>query len=51
MADYIRLLLCKDCGSMEELPDYEGDPRQDFLLDTLVKRHRNPDGTPTSRIR
>ncbi|MFL4491811.1 hypothetical protein ACJ6WD_11225 [Streptomyces sp. VTCC 41912] len=46
MAENIRLLLCKTCGSMEELPDYEGDPRQDFLLDTLVKRHRNPDGSP-----
>jgi hypothetical protein len=41
----IRLLQCLDCRTLEELPDYEGDPRQDFLLEALVKRHRFPSGT------
>jgi hypothetical protein len=39
--EHIRLLLCKTCGTMEELPDYEGDPRGDFILEALVKKHPN----------
>lgn len=46
MADHIRLLQCLTCQQIEELPDYEGDPRGDVLLETLVSRHRFPSGTP-----
>jgi hypothetical protein len=40
----IRLLLCGTCGSMEELPDYEGPVEGDYYLEALVSRHRYPDG-------
>lgn len=42
--EHIRLLQCLDCKSLEELPDYEGDPRGDFLLEALLKPHKFPDG-------
>ncbi len=35
----IRLLLCHACHSLEELPDYEGNPDHDDVLSTLVSRH------------
>jgi hypothetical protein len=50
MAEHIRLLLCKTCGSMEELPDYEGDPGQDFLLEALVQKHPNHVAHPMLRV-
>lgn len=40
----MRLLLCRDCRSIEELPDFEGQPENDVLLDNLVQRHRFPNG-------
>jgi hypothetical protein len=40
----VRLLQCLDCKTLEELPDYEGDPRRDFLLEALLKPHKFPDG-------
>lgn len=40
----IRLLHCATCNSIEELPDYEGDPRGDTLLEISVQRHRFPSG-------
>lgn len=36
----IRLLRCTHCRSLEELPDYQGDPRDDHLLDQLVLDHQ-----------
>jgi hypothetical protein len=36
----IRLLACKDCKTIEELPDYEGDPHEDHLLHHLTSKHR-----------
>lgn len=44
MAEHIRLLQCITCKSLEELPDYEGNPDHDFLLQALVKNHKFPDG-------
>lgn len=44
MAEHVRLLQCLTCKTLEELPDYQGDPRGDFLLQALVKPHRFPDG-------
>jgi hypothetical protein len=35
----LRLLVCKDCKSIEELPAYEGNPRNDVLLEDTVSRH------------
>lgn len=37
-----RLLVCKECKTIEELPLWDGDPKdepQDQLLDNLVRRH------------
>jgi hypothetical protein len=36
----IRLLRCTQCKTLEELPDYQGDPHNDVVLDELVERHR-----------
>lgn len=36
----IRLLRCTHCKTLEELPDYQGDPREDHLLDHLVSEHQ-----------
>lgn len=44
MADtQIRLLACKQCKTIEELPDYEGRPDNDHLLAYALKRHRTND--------
>ena len=36
----IRLLRCTRCKTLEELPDYQGDPRNDAVLDHLVAAHQ-----------
>ena len=41
MTEQVRLLLCHDCKSLEELPDYQGDPRGDILLTVLTDRHES----------
>jgi len=38
----IRLLVCRDCKTIEELPDYDGDPADDLLLNISVERHQRP---------
>jgi hypothetical protein len=38
--EHIRLLVCRDCKTIEPLPDYTGDPEHDHLLNYLVKPHR-----------
>lgn len=50
MTDYnagpqIRLLVCQQCKTIDELPDYDGDPRGDVLLEVLCERHTT-NGTP-----
>lgn len=40
----IRLLYCKTCGSIEELPDFDGPPIHDHLLNISAERHRFPSG-------
>lgn len=42
----IRLLHCSVCGSIEELPLFDGDPDKDHLLQILVDRHVFPSGEP-----
>lgn len=41
----VRLLLCHECKSLEELPDFNGHPERDALLNALVSKHRYPSGT------
>lgn len=42
---HIRLLVCTDCKTMDELPDFEGHPEDDTLLKISVEKHRWPSGT------
>lgn len=39
----IRLLVCRTCKSAEELPDWEGRPEDDVLLQISVERHQKPE--------
>ena len=45
MTAHIRLLLCHVCKTMDEIPDYEGNPDNDDTLSTIVHRHamKHPD--------
>jgi hypothetical protein len=38
----IRLLVCRNCKTIEELPDYDGDPAGDLLLNISIERHQRP---------
>jgi hypothetical protein len=38
----IRLLVCRNCRSAEELPDWDGRPEDDVLLQITVERHQRP---------
>jgi len=38
----IRILVCRNCKTIEELPDYDGDPAMDTLLNILVSKHQQP---------
>ncbi|WP_167503124.1 hypothetical protein [Streptomyces malaysiensis] len=40
----IRLLLCKDCRSAEVLPDYQGDPHGDTVLEYATAKHAYSNG-------
>lgn len=37
----IRLLFCMKCNTLEELPDFEGNPDDDDLLQILVDKHQS----------
>jgi len=37
----IRLLYCYNCKTIEELPDFEGHPDDDILLQVLVDKHES----------
>ena len=37
----IRLLFCSKCKTIEELPDFEGRPEDDHLLEILAERHQS----------
>lgn len=42
MAEQVRLLKCFNCKTIDELPDYEGNPEHDVLLDRLIAdKHTN----------
>lgn len=38
----IRVLVCRNCKTIEEMPDYDGDPATDTLLNILVSKHQQP---------
>lgn len=38
--EHIRLLICRDCKTIEPLPDYIGSPDHDTMLDYLIRPHR-----------
>jgi hypothetical protein len=42
----IRLLACTHCKTIETLPDFDGPPDYDRLLQNLVSRHMTPEGYP-----
>lgn len=44
MSDRIRLLVCGECKTIEELPWYEGPVEGDTLLEVLASRHEYPSG-------
>jgi hypothetical protein len=45
MAEQIRILRCDQCRTLEELPDYEGDPSTDYVLAALIdRRHTEESG-------
>lgn len=44
MSENLRLLICRDCRSIEELPDFDGPPEYDVLLEHLTEAHVYPNG-------
>lgn len=44
MSEKIRLLICHDCQSVQEIPDFDGPPEYDHLLSLRVSEHRFPGG-------
>jgi hypothetical protein len=40
----MRILICHDCRSTEELPHFEGDSRNDYTLEYATQKHRFPNG-------
>jgi hypothetical protein len=38
----IRVLFCRSCKTFDELPDYEGHPSDDLLLNLVVDKHQKP---------
>lgn len=49
MPENIRILQCFDCKTMEELPDYQGDPVFDSILQTLDEKHGGQTQQPHAR--
>lgn len=40
----MRLLVCRDCRTIEPLPDFDGPAEYDVLLEQLSSAHRYPNG-------
>lgn len=47
---FVRLLVCHHCQTIQEIPDYDGPPEYDSLLEYRVAEHRTPGGTPHQGI-
>lgn len=46
MAEHLRILRCDQCRTLEEIPDFEGNPDDDHVLATLIdRRHTEHSGT------
>jgi hypothetical protein len=45
LSDKIRLLICKECGTVEELPMYDGPAETDSWLKSFAEPHQYPSGT------
>lgn len=45
MSEYVRLLICHDCSSVDEIPDFDGPAEYDYLLENRVAQHTFPDGS------
>lgn len=43
-AEQIRLLLCLECKSLEPVPDYKGDPHNDWDLKYVIEKHSYASG-------
>lgn len=41
----IRLVRCDVCHSLEEIPDFDGPPDYDVILQVTLQRHEDPQGT------
>lgn len=46
MSAKVRLLICRDCRTVEELPDFTGPVEHDVVLDHAIEAHRFPNGEP-----
>ena len=46
----IRLLFCNNCKTIDELPDYEGRPEDDYLLQIMVEKHQSNDVPHAGRL-
>lgn len=46
MAEFVRLLLCFECKTTEQIPDYEGPSAADDTLTYAIHPHKYPTGTP-----
>jgi hypothetical protein len=42
----IRLLRCDVCKTLEEIPDFDGPPEYDVILEVTLARHKTPEGHP-----
>jgi hypothetical protein len=48
--EMVRLLICHVCKSCQELPDYDGPPELDTLLEYRLAEHKFASGTPHKGI-
>lgn len=46
----IRLLFCFQCKSLEEIPDFEGNPEYDDLLQIVIEKHKTLDTPHTGQL-
>jgi hypothetical protein len=46
----IRLLICTHCGSVQEMPDYDGPWNYDTWLLRLIEDHKGPNHPPTNTV-
>lgn len=47
--DKIRLLICTHCGTIQEMPEYEGHWQEDTWFNAYITGHRGPSHPPTTQ--